>query len=271
MDSRVIKQIIIAAVYILVIGGISLGVYYFGYTTSPTCFDGIQNGKEEGVDCGTLACGQVCPPAIMPIVVNYVKYFKVNENDYDFVAQVFNPNSDYGASSVNFNLEISDSSGSLKEKPGTTYLRPGQTKYIVWTAVSTGGAVVEAKLNIKDAFWGQMNVPSQTVSFIVKNKDIKSISTGYQLESTIYNNSYYDFDKIDVSVILFDDLNNIIGVNGTNIKTFISKTDRYFKVLWNQQLSGQIERIDIEADTNLFDNSNFIKEHGTQERFQTYY
>ena len=84
------------------------------------------------------------------------------------------------------------------------------------------------------------------------------------------NSSDFDFDKVEVGVILFGDDNQIVAVNRTNIRTFLSRTERGFSVSWPTELPESV-RQDIEVLTNVFENANFIRNYGTQERFQKYY
>ena len=80
-----------------------------------------------------------------------------------------------------------------------------------------------------------------------------------------------DFDKIDVAVILFDNTGKIVGVGKTDIRTFVAKSERGFNVAWPFALSRNVARQDVEASTNLFENSNFIKSYGSPEKFQKFY
>src|SRR3989344_642759 len=221
MEARTQKRLFIGLVFILILSGIGYGIYA-GLATKFSCTDGIMNGKEEGLDCGILACGKSCEPAIMPISIISSQFLKVGQADYDFVAQLFNPNTSYGASRVEYGLGSNS---------GSFYILPGQTKWLVLTALKIVGEVGNAKLIIKNAQW----------------------------------------EKIDVPVILFDDTDKIVGVGKTDIRTFIAKSERGFKVAWPFQLSGNVVRQDVEALTNLFENSNFIKSYGSQEKFQKFY
>ena len=63
----------------------------------------------------------------------------------------------------------------------------------------------------------------------------------------------------------------MIGVGKTNILTLQTRNERYYKVFWPTSLSGDVARVDVEATTNIFDNTNFLKTHGTDEQFQTFY
>lgn len=261
MDGRIQKQLIIGIVFILILGGIGYGVYS-GFVTKPVCTDGIQNGKEEDLDCGILACDKACEPAIVPIDIISSQLIKVGPGDYDFVAQVFNPNTSYGSSRVEYSI------GSIS---GFFYILPGQTKWLVLMGLKISENISNMKLVINNAQWEKLDVPDNTVNFILKKKDYHPTTKGTEMEAILYNDSNFDFDKIDVGVILFDEMNSIVGVGKTDIRTFVSKSERGFTVAWPFALSGNVARQDVEALTNLFENSNFIKSYGSQERFQKFY
>ena len=67
MGKRVPKQIVIGIIFLLLISGVTFGFIDYFFLVEPTCFDGVKNGQEEGVDCGLLACGVACEPAILSL------------------------------------------------------------------------------------------------------------------------------------------------------------------------------------------------------------
>lgn len=261
MEPRQKKQLIVGLVFVLILSGMGYGFYAI-FVPKASCTDGIKNDKEEGVDCGTLACSKACEPAIMPINIISNQFFKVGQGDYDFVAQLSNPNVSYGASRLEY---------SLGSNSGFSYILPGQTKWIVLTALKIPDGVDGVRLVINNAQWEKLDVPNNTVSFVLRRKDYHSTQKGMELNAVLYNDSNFDFDKIDVAVILFDDTGNIVGVSKTDIRTFVSKSERGFNVAWPFALPGNSTRQDVEASTNLFENSNFIKSYGTEEKFQKFY
>ena len=264
MEKRTQKQLAIGGIFILILAGISYGFVDYFLITEATCFDGIKNGKEEGSDCGTLACGKTCEPEIKSVEVLSSQVFKVADGDYDFVAKVSNPNAFYGASRIEYVIEPFSQSG-------FTYILPGQTKYVVLASVRRTGDVVDPRLIIKNVQWVKLDSPDGGVSFTVQSKNFITSQDKSELEAILYNNSNYDFDKVDVSVVLFDGQDNIVGVNRTDIRTFVSKSERGLNVSWPLDFSGIVVRQEVEAHTNLFENSNFIKSYGNQERFQKFY
>lgn len=269
MEKRTQKQLIIGLIFVLIIGGISYGITDYFFLVERTCFDGVQNGLEEGVDCGTLACGVACEPAIMPLNVISQKLIEVRPGDYDFVAQINNPNSSFGASRSKYILSFS---GAVLDRSGIFYILPGQTRFVIIPGIRNDDVLIGASIDITEVGWEKIET-FENINFPIQRKSYTVVDRNgifSELEAVVLNNSDFDFDKVEVGVILFNDKNEIVAVNRTDIRTFLSRTERSFKVTWPTELPVAV-RQDVEVLTNVFENSNFIKRYGTQERFQKYY
>lgn len=263
--SRFAKQLVFGFIYLILFLLIGYGIYYLRQST-PSCVDGIQNQKEEGVDCG-FVCGNSCRK-ILPIEVSSVQVFKVGRDDYDILAKVYNPNRDSGSPKVVFDLMlIGENDTELSRQSFEFYILPGQIRHIILTSIKSVTEIKKAKIIIKDVSWEKLSLfDPQTVSFIVRDKQFKQTEFG----AIVRNESDFDFDTVDIGVILYDQNNNVIGLNKSNMNTLVSRTDRYFKVLWPTPIVG-VFRVDVEPGTNLLNNQNFIRRYGTQEKFQEYY
>jgi len=268
MLSRTQKQLIIGGVYILFAVLIIGGNYWF--KNRPVCNDGIKNGKEEGVDCGTVACGRACVDPIQAIVVQNIQWIKTPVNDFDVAVLAYNPNVDYGADSVEYDLVILDSANQeITRQTLSFYMLPGQTKYIVLTSIKNIPDGSSAGVQIKSISWQKVS-SQEVINFIISREmtTFESNQTAYQ--AVITNNSNFDFDSIDVNVVVTDSSGTIIATNKTNFQTFLSNTERGIKVTWPFVLQTGF-RIQVEVSTNVFNNANFLKRNGTQEKFQQYY
>ena len=264
MEVRQKKQLIIGSVFALLIAGAVYGLVDRFFIIEATCFDKVRNGKEEGVDCGTLACGIVCEEPVRPLQVSEDKLIRIGLGDYDFVAKIFNPNTHYGASQIDYSIGLAGAG----IKRGTTYLLPGQTKYVVATSLRTPTEVASAGLKVNSIQWEKINMPAGEVELVNRRGVFSEDKSSF--EGVVFNDSNYDFDSVEVSVILFDSSNFIVGVNRTEIRTLLARTERSFKVIWPAP-QNTAARADVQISTNLFENSNFIKSYGTQERFQEFY
>jgi len=268
MLSRTQKRLVIGSVYILIVVLIVGGWYWSKY--SPTCTDGIKNGQEEGVDCGTVACGKACLAPVQAIVVQDAQLIKTPAGDFDMAALVYNPNVDYGADAVQYDLIITDVyDQQISNQSYSFYILPGQTKYVVQTSLKDipDGAI--AQVIIKSVDW-QKVASTPDITFVVTREatTLEANQTVYQ--AVITNNTNFDFDTIDVNIIATDNSGAIIAANRTNFQTFLSQTERSIKVVWPFVLPADA-RIQAEVNTNVFNNANFLKRNGTQEKFQQYY
>lgn len=269
---RVLKQVFIGSVFILIAASASYLIYRAYIRTQPTCADGIQNGEEEGIDCGTLACGFACQQEIAPIQIGAGQFFKTPVNDYDFIIEVVNPNSGHGSGGIVFDLIASMTDGSeLILKRDSFYILPGQTKHIIIPSIEGEGEISSVEMVIKNAEWQKLDNPG-AADFSLIREDFKRLNnqTG-EYNGVIFNNSDFDFDKVDIAVMAFSEKGEIVGLNSTNMRTFLSKTERSFKVEWPFAFQDQPARFEVEIGTNVFDNSNFIKTYGDQEKFQKFY
>ena len=87
MEKRRQKQLLIGLIFVLILGGIGYGLFDKLFLIEATCFDQVQNGKEEGVDCGTLACGKVCEEPVRPLEVLMEKVIEESIKELKWVIQ----------------------------------------------------------------------------------------------------------------------------------------------------------------------------------------
>lgn len=255
------------------IAGLVLYSLFVWIKVEPTCFDQIQNGQEEGVDCGVIACNNTCDPAVLPLETMEERVFRVRDGEFDFLARIRNPNLIYGAATVPYVIEFKDGQGSVVGRDsGSIYLLPAQTRYFVRTSLRVSGPVAEAHIVLGEITWVKVNTADLKIDFPLRRESFTSGNTpgaAHEYEAIISNNSDFDFAKVDISIILRDAAGEIIAVNATDVRTLQSRTDRYFKVTWPTSIGTGLAA-QVEGTTNVFENSNFIKRYGSQEQFQEF-
>jgi len=272
LSSRLLRRVIIAVIFLATF--VLLGYGTRQLTQAPaTCVDGIKNGLEEGVDCGVQACGKECEPDLGPPEIVSTKLIEAGENDYDFVAEILNPHKEFGASEVVYELIFYNGNDEeiLKEE-GIFYILPAQTKYLVLTFITTERNVTKTEMKIKSAKWQKID-SLEGMNLIVRNEKYTIAGNGRSssLEAVILNDSDFDFDTVDIEVVLKDSAGKIIAANRSEIRTFVARTERQFSVTWPFAVKGKVSKIEIKPSTNLFENSNFIKSYGSEvEKFQEY-
>lgn len=250
---RLLKQIVIAFIFFIVVGFIIYLSFFKDSALLPPPQAVIQ------------------PPQIVS-----ERLFRIKNFDYDFLAEIKNPNVDFGATDVFYELSLFDQNNELVSvRRGSLNLLPGQIRYEVIASITVDRELAKAVFKITNADWQKTREFIPQSLFSLRSQEYLLIEPPEQgfskLKGILFNNSNFDFDRVDIHIILFDGNNQPVAVNKTDIRTFLAKTERFFEVKWPESFGGDIRRLEINAYTDVFKNDNFIKEYGTQEKFQKFY
>lgn len=265
---RTIKQLIIGTIFLVLIGVVGFGIYRI-FFPAPTCSDGIQNQTEEGVDCGAI-CGKLCAPAVQTLQLQLTQAVSLGMDKYDIVVQVRNPNGIYGSSRVPYTISVQPADGSaVQQFSGTFYIMPGQSRFLIEPSVHASGGMPTIQFQLGEPTWGQVDEKPLEVTFPIKRESYK-IGTSHDYEAIVLNDSNYDFQTVDIAVVVSDTVGTVVAVNRTNVNTMSAHEERYFKVSWPSPVPSNTANIRVEATTDLFANDNFLKTHGVHEPFQEF-
>lgn len=251
------KQFTIAIIFIFIVLVVGLGIYFLVRPSAPTCFDGIQNQGEKDVDCGG-PCG-LCPEDIRePLEIISQDFIPTTENNFDLVGQIKNPNRDWGVELLSYNFG----------REGETYVLPQETKYIIEQRVSVDNPD-EIELELKEINWQRLK-DFEELEIRIKDKELKITDQGfYKLVGNVENRSSYDLDKIQVTGLLLSN-GKILAAGKTEMRTILIGETRYFEINWPYEIAEEITSFELKPYTDIFLNENFLKTHGTSERFKEY-
>ena len=102
----------------------------------------------------------------------------------------------------------------------------------------------------------------QVPQLIIQQKEyrlLESEEPGFsQVRGVLVNKSSFDFDKIDIDVLIFNSSGQIIGLSTTELRTLLSGQERDFFTTWFNQIKGEVISVQIEPETNLFDSDNYL-------------
>jgi len=252
MVSRPQKQMTIAGVFVLILAMISFGTYWTNFrppAATPT------------------------PIPIQALQVQSVQMAQTPAGDYDVVAQVYNPNTDYGLAGGSFDLVFKDASGNevARNAGNNFYMLPGQTKQLVLASLHGIPLGATPSLELRSLQWEQVT-GDPSVSIVATNQQISNNGQGGSavFRSTIVNNSVFDFDTVDAAVVVTDPTGKLITASTTNFQTFLSQTKRDIVVTWPFPIPSDAV-ISVQVGTNVFNNANYLKQHGTPQKFQQYF
>ncbi len=273
MTKRVLKQLIIISVFFLILLGIGF-LIYLSYQPDPTCFDGIQNQEEEKIDCGG-PCSSCELREIKEIEILKTEAILNKDNFYDLFAQIKNPNQNYGSGKISYQFRIYNSDGDLINKQsGQTYILPNQIKYLVYPKVNIPYLFNRVEISFDNVEWKKLD-NYQVPRLIIQQREyrlLEETEPGFsQTRGVLVNKSSFDFDEINIDILLFNSFNQLVGLNTTELRTLLSGQERDFFTTWFNQIDGEVTSIQMEPETNLFDSDNYLTTgQRMPEKFQEY-
>lgn len=270
MHHYVRKQVTIAFVFILLVVIVVSGLWLLIKPPKATCFDGIQNQGETGVDCGG-PCGP-CPEDIREsLEIIFEDFIPTIEDNFDLVAEIKNSNRQWGVESITYRFNLYDRNDELIGlKEGTTYILPQETKYIVEQKFYSTTAPNRIELEIKDIEWHKLK-DFEYLELKIKNKNHQLIDNKLdQVSGVVENKSNFDLNTIEVIGLLFDENDNILAAGRTEMNSVLVGENRYFEISWPYEISRDVSSFELSAHTNVFLDENFMKTHGTPEKFKEY-
>lgn len=214
---RVQRQIIIFTVYLLII---FIPVFFITYSLlskSPSCFDGVQNNGEEGIDCNGQ-CSLQCSGTYRDLKINFIRALPVSENVYDIFALFENYNREVYFPKVPYSLSFYNDQGKLMgSSTGELFLYP-----------QSRGAVFIPNLEIFqnpktiDLQLGEYKALKFT-DLLPRNISIESwtaqrgANNSLQLVGELKNPNNQAYKNIDVYAMLYDDTKTVYAVSKTNV------------------------------------------------------
>ena len=229
-------------------------IIYPMITKKPTCFDGIQNGGEKGVDCSG-SCDRVCSGEVSEPIILWSRAFPLTGNIYNLVALIENQNKNSGIKDIPYEFKIYDTNNLLiGRKSGNTYIPPNKQFAIFESRFDAGQSQIKSvSFDFLPPFNWFKKEPTLDrlpiiVDSIVKGEDKKNPS----LTARVRNDSVYDIPGFDVVTILYDLNHNAINASKTYKGGLLSNTNIPISFTWPKEFSSEPVTQDIFTQINPF-------------------
>lgn len=237
------------ALYLFAFAGLLalfVGVPVFFYLYNPpSCTDGVQNGTEEGVDCGG-GCPIICSFEAADPIVSWSRSFEVVPGLYSVVALVENPNFGFETDAVPYAFRLRDSQGVLVyEHKGSAYFPARSLVPVFGTGLRTGERVparVEFEF-LREPVWTEASEWKSGIGIV--SRSLSNEDTSPRVTAVLRNTTLSDITNIPVVALLYDAQGNAVHASRTVVDVLAASSDRTIVFTWLAPFSRPVARIDI--------------------------
>lgn len=257
------RRTIILLIILAFFGFVVVLPYWYFHRVPPTCFDGIQNQDEQGVDCGGLSCSLVCQGGASDIKILWTKVFGVREGMYDLVAYAENGNFTIGAPKVPYVARLFDAGGAvIAERNGETFASPNERFAIFAGNMLTGDKVpVKGSIEVSPSFNWYTAKKDEEI-FTVDQKVLTGVDTKPKLTAVLTNNRPETYRNIEVTVVIYDAHGTPIAVSSTKVEKLDPNSNEKMYFTWPLPINyiAETEECDTIVDAVLaLDRSGSMK------------
>lgn len=221
---------------------IIIGLIFF-LNTKPTCFDGIQNGLESGVDCGG-GCELVCVnEAIKPIVL-WSRSFEVGQGYHNVVAYIENQNPSSGAERVPYTFQFFEGDIELEERTGFVDIKPKSLTPVIENSLYTGERKpTRMSFTLGDPVWKK--VEPVTLPFFISRERVIQEGDAPRVAATIRNTSPRDIGDVTAIVFVYGPYGNLMTFSSTYIDALSAQSEKELIFTWTQPFSDVVTKIEV--------------------------
>lgn len=266
---RFLKRLFIIFVYFIIFGSIGASFYYI-FRPEPTCKDGVKNQREENVDCGGPCAPCKKEIQAIPLSVDEKYFVYGNDNRFDVMAEISNPNDKYGVASFDYEFKLIDKSGAvLSSQTGHSFILPKESKYIIELNLYSSINPYTVEFNMGEIKWEEF-LEYEEPKLNIYSKDYSEESDKNTVFGLLRNESYFDFNSLEIDIILRGSDGKPVALGRTEMRTVKSQEQRDFKFIWPYRFGNEVESVEVRAEADVLNNDNFIKEFLPPEKFQEY-
>lgn len=225
--------------------------------------DGVPNGCEER-------------PPTTELKVLDTKILTTGQDRYDVAIQVDNPNSEWGASPLEYSIALLDSKDNVINSSLETnsFILPGETKYLMTFNLLAVQKPAKAELTITYAEWIKVQnyaapeFKTETLTY----QEVDEPGAFARLKGKVTNNTTFTFNNISIAIVLKDKAGKVIGLNRSSVETLTPGEGRDFIVTFPQEIPGvTASGISYLTDVDVFETDTFVQTMVVQgQRFQQF-
>ncbi|MBP9771466.1 MAG: hypothetical protein KBD16_00875 [Candidatus Pacebacteria bacterium] len=237
---RSLYFLIFFVVVVAIVGGILYSLFY----EAPTCTDGIQNGMEEGVDCGG-GCPIICSFSAAEPIVHFSRLFEIIPGVYTVLALVENPNPSVAAYDLPYTFKLRGADSLLvSEQKGKVYLPATGVVPVFVTGVQTGSRIpTRVEFALGEPVW-TTETPN-TYDLSIDNIDLSREDSAPRLTARVTNHSLDSIETLPLVAVLYDTDQNSLHASRTILKNVPGDSTSDLVFTWPEAFTVPVGRIEI--------------------------
>lgn len=238
------KTLYASVTVLFLLGAIVVPAFLILYKPA-SCFDGVKNGKEQGVDCGG-SCSRLCQSAFLPPSVGWTRFEEVAPGLYNISAYIINPNIEGEALHVPYVVTLYDDRGvPIIDSPGRVTIPPHRNTVAFQGAVPVGKRVPSKVLFEFSAPPNWSRSSDQLTHLMIGDKSYTEDESGSSLTVDIENNDVRSIEDISVYVVLYDEGGNAVGFSRTILDEIPPQKTAVAPFTWPINRHGKVVSIEV--------------------------
>lgn len=219
---------------------------YFALQREPTCFDGIKNLDELGIDCGGSCLKACVNQVVKQPVTSWARSFRVTNGYYNLAAYIQNPNVDYVSKRVKYQFKVYDQDNViLGAREGSATISPTKNILIFEPSFQTGERVPARVFFEFTAPVEWLKYDQKKPEFKVADVVLKDATTTPKIYANIINQTIDTYRDLEVSVVVYDEKNNAQLASRTYIDSIFDSESKEVNFSWPNPINFEISKIEI--------------------------
>ncbi len=241
---RGLKKFLYGLLYLAAAGLLVFWWYRAAVAPVPSCFDGVRNGGETGIDCGG-PCEPCEVKNLLPLRAERVRTFRTDGGDVAAVAALVNPNEAYEGDvsyTVSFRDEENKEIGSVAR---TATVPPGGVWYAYEAYRERGRSVAGADVQLTETTW-RKRTDALRPAVSVRDVRVETADGRVVVRGAAVNGGLARAENVDVIAVVSDRNGFPLFASKTLVEALPSGGEREFSILFpvNETL---VDRVSADA------------------------
>ncbi len=249
MTQRLKKQLVYAILFVVFLA-LVIGGFYIKYVKpAPSCFDGLQNQGETGIDCGGPCAIACLPQNLRPLArADRILVLRPDSSHISLLTQVSNPNFAYAAKNFSYSFELLDASGTvLQSFSGNSFIYAGEVKYIFVPNVSQPQSqFVNVELKTSGEDWVPARDFPGPPEFNTTGAQTNASRDRVSVDGVIINKEAVSFQRATIIAVFRGKLGEVAGASQTEAENLVPNVPQQFSII-----HPRMQNLDI-LGTKLF-------------------